>query len=143
LTVKVPRYAVRDGNYLYFSLPGAALRKMFPSGTDKRVTPYFFERAVNLQYKVSARVAGTTARVMMQPLTWQWQAPDAAGQIVFSAVPRNGNQFTVDSRIDLRPAIVPAYRFGEYLWAGDKIGSPALWQVTVELPAAKAPVSAK
>jgi len=143
LTVKVPRYAVRDGNYLYFSLPGAALRKMFPSGTDKRVTPYFFERAVNLQYKVSARVAGTTARVMMQPLTWQWQAPDAAGQIVFSAVPSNGNQFTVDSRIDLRPAIVPAYRFGEYLWAGDKIGSPALWQVTVELPAVKAPVSAK
>lgn len=141
LTVKVPHYGVRDGRYLYFTLPGRQLQRLLPLGNVSRATPYFLDRFVNLRYKIAATVAGTPARVMMEPATWSWQAPDRNGRVDFAAA-ASGSGFTIDSTIALVPAVVPPYRFGEYLWVGDKLGSPALWQVTVELPPEKpAPVT--
>ena len=134
LQLQVPHYAVRDGRYLYFTLPGAGVAKLLPSGTEKRTTPYLFNQQVNATYVFNATVAGNPANVLMQPESWKWTTIDESDAIEFQFAQSNTNSFGAELKINLCPAIVPSYRFNEYLWAGDKLAAPSLWQVTLELP---------
>lgn len=134
MVLKVPRFAVRDGNYLYFNFPGAVLRQLLPSGGEKRTMPYYYRHDENIEMTMTATIAGTPARVIMKPGSWRWQAPDRGGMVTFR-FSQEERTFCLSGQIMLRPAVIMPYRFNEYLWVSDRLGSPASWQMAVEMPA--------
>lgn len=110
-TARVPRFAVRDGQFLYFNLPPPH-HVPFPGGAAERKHAYYDEDrgAVELVYDVSLP-AGDLA---VAPAPLDATAPGGLVHAVFTADGAvGGNRFVWHQRLDYRPALIPAHRYGE------------------------------
>lgn len=114
-TARVARYAVRSGDYLTVTLPGAlptpaALR------AATRTQPLY--RAGRLDAETVYRVflPESTDTIAIAPDDLQWQAPSGLGSIAIDTEtvdqPADGDpHITITQRIALAPAVIPAYEY--------------------------------
>ncbi|MDR2845597.1 MAG: DUF3857 domain-containing protein, partial [Puniceicoccales bacterium] len=77
--VKVPRFAVRSGDYLYFELPGA-VRSLLPAGADTRVNPFYIPTHSDAQ-RVWKIALPANVTVIAKPSDIDWKTPGTIGAV--------------------------------------------------------------
>jgi transglutaminase-like putative cysteine protease len=119
------RYGVRDGDYLYFTIPGnfGGLLQ-YPSST--REHPLAWGGYVDILTEFNI-ILPDGYEPVIQPKPFSWQAPVGAGliEVAVDYSPR-ANAIRMVQIADLRPALIPAKDFPGIVKAGRKLAHPGM-----------------
>ncbi len=108
-TVRVPRYAVRDGWNLYCTLPAGAL-SLPGLRADTRTTPYYWDADSEMTITTRVLAPARFAAPHLLPANYTWYAPNQSGYIRCSSSwhPGATNTLTVSQDVRLQAAIIAA-----------------------------------
>lgn len=121
-TVRVPRYAVRDGRSLYGTLPAGAIT--LPGlRADTRSTPYYWDGDSDMTITTRVLAPAAFAEAQLVPANYTWYAPEQSGFIRCSSAWYTGatNTLTVTQEVRLRAAVIPADNYPEVLDANRRL----------------------
>jgi transglutaminase-like putative cysteine protease len=123
LAVAAPRYAVRDGAFMYVTLPegGAGVPGV---RSDMRENPLYWSGPLRQTTRYTIVLPPAFGDVQLAPPVLTWQAP-MGGKIVF-ATTQQSNIVTVVRTIDLKPAIIDALSYPELFEVNRALGHPAM-----------------
>ena len=127
-TVNVPRYAVRDGEYLYVKIP-AGLRQAFRLDSDERTFPWFY--STEDQSKVSYRIIlpEGTEQLYMLPQDIDWNGPDGLGYVQFittTEMDTDGQPIvSIHQERNLQSAIIGSDEYESLLYINRRTASPS------------------
>ncbi|MDD5697242.1 MAG: DUF3857 domain-containing protein [Victivallaceae bacterium] len=124
--VKIPDYVVKDGKYLYFTLPDNCLDDLIRTGAEKRENPYFQSRYQRLRVKYSVELPGNCKQVVLQPEDRLFKYPQDGGSIRITARQSAPRRLEITYNIDLKPRIVPAEEYGFLVNMQTALSQPAL-----------------
>jgi len=136
---KVPRYAVRSGEYLYLTLPGMD-KPVLRLRSDTRESALY--RGAPLRSVIRHRVtlpAGVTG-VHLLPDDFTWEGPAGLGGLSLRQVSRADGEarvVEVTRRVDFNSAVVPPEHYQSLLEMNAKVTHPEARTVLVGLPAAE------
>ncbi|QBG47477.1 DUF3857 domain-containing protein [Verrucomicrobia bacterium S94] len=121
--VTAERYAVTDGEYLYFSVPGG-LGGLLSYRSNERTLPLAWGNYVDsiIEYSITLPEGYEPA---ILPRTFSWQAPQGAG-LVEIAVEYSEKNHTIRmvQMADLKPALIPGKDFPDIIQAMKKLAHP-------------------
>ena len=122
-SVAAKRYAVQDGEYLYFTVPGG-LGGLLQYRANERDQPLAWKRHIDtlVEYNI---ILPDGYEPAILPRTFSWQAPEGAGlvEVTVEYSPR-ANAIRMVQLANLRPALIPAEKFPAILEAGRKLAHP-------------------
>ncbi len=122
-SVVAERYAVSDGDYLYFTVPGG-LGGLLKYRSNERTLPLAWNSYVDsiTEYNI---VLPDGYEPVILPRDFSWQAPHGAGMIEVAVEysPR-ANAIRIVQMADLKPALIPASEFPDILKAGRRLAHP-------------------
>ena len=121
-SVTIEKFAVRDGEYLYFSLPGGGLG-LSGVRADKRENPIFWNSENDYSYIAKITLPENFKTVELAPKNFDWLAPEKAGEIIIKTK-QNKNVLTVIKKENLKPAIIPEKEYKELLEINRKLSHP-------------------
>jgi hypothetical protein len=111
-TVRVPRFAVRDGKFLYFNLPGQQAGQRLPGAAAERRNPYYAEDKGSFENSYVFDLPPGELAVV--PASFDLPAPADLAHVTLkvdgSTAP---NRVKFDLNFSLKPALVPAHRYDE------------------------------
>ncbi len=116
-SVRASRYAVRDGDYLYFELP-QSLSGLFGLRSDTHENPFYQGRDQSVRVSTTVELPGEFSQVVLAPDPSRWQLP-ADGGIVRISVSNQGREgdgpvrLAITHEVDLNPFILEADRYPE------------------------------
>ncbi|MDZ8119847.1 DUF3857 domain-containing protein [Pontiella agarivorans] len=122
-TVSAERYAVADGEYLYFSVPGG-LGGLLSYRSNERTLPLAWNNYIDsiVEYTIALPEG---YEPVIQPRAFSWQAPQGAG-LVEMAVEYSEKNHTIRmvQMADLKPTLIPAKDFPDIIQAMKKLAHP-------------------
>jgi len=126
-TVRVPRYAVRAGEYLYFTMP-ASLQDTFGFRSETRDNPIFWPGPRRIAIRTTLTLPKEFATLALQPAEVEWQSPRGAGVVRILTYRRkedaaaqtgpaggNGAGYVIEQNVILAPAMIPAMDYDDLL----------------------------
>ena len=121
----IDRYAVRDGENFYFTLP-SGMGNVLGLTQDKRENPLFWSGDTRATITSQITLPETFTTVQLAPPDLQWEAPESAGTITFTTThdPEKKNKLTVKQEINLNSAIIPARYYPDLLETNRKLSHP-------------------
>lgn len=119
---RLPLYAVREGDFLYVTLPEAngdlpALK------STRRDNPYYIEKPVRRTTRYEIELPDGWEPALM-PETARFDLPADGGFARISAV-RQDNRIVIMRQVELRPTLIPAGEYARLLQAHEGLNSPA------------------
>ncbi len=128
LPVSIPRFAVKDGDFLYFSLP-YGIHDLFGNLTDDRERPYYNENdsIYNIFYNIRLPA---NARCLLVPGAMTWQGP--AGKVI-RTVKRESGMIVLHQHAKLRPAVLALDDYRELLELDRSLKHPKANTVLLQL----------
>lgn len=102
-TVKVDHYAVSDGRFLYFDLPGAP--RFLPASGDLRVLPLLDKDDRREEVRVELSLPPGYSHLLIAPRARSLTAPDGAGTAVITSQFGHG-RWLLTYRLDREPAVI-------------------------------------
>jgi hypothetical protein len=118
------RYAVRDANYLYLTLPGQ-LGKLLQYRSATRTLPLEWDRPIDVE-NTQILVLPDDFEPAILPKDFSWDAPCDAGririQVEYDPLP---NALLIHQEAHLKPAIIPAEKFPEIIRAARQLAHPS------------------
>ena len=160
---KVPKYAVKDNNYLYFKLP-ATLSNLFSLRADSRENPLFINKNINKEIHILIAQPKSFRIPEITPLSFKWVSPLFNGSIETEsilitpialrnnnlAIPinelgedlirtlkdsRNALYITFDANVS--PALYPAALYSQVLKAQNKLSIPSAKEIMLTVSASE------
>jgi len=132
-TVDIPRYAVRDGRYLYVTLPegmGSILRL----NTDTRDGAFYRSEPQRTTVRYDIKLPATTRQVHLLPPELEWEGPDSLGTIRFEQQSTaDPHHLTLTREVDLKPAVVRPEAYPVLLDLHQQLQHPSIRTILVEL----------
>ncbi|MBL7076177.1 MAG: DUF3857 and transglutaminase domain-containing protein [Kiritimatiellae bacterium] len=132
-TVDIPRYAVRDGNYLYVTLPigmGSILRL----NTDTRDSAFYRGSPERATVRFDVKLPPTTRQVHLLPPEIAWEGPNGLGTIHFDQQPtEDPHHLTLTQEVDLNPAVIRPEAYPVLLDLHQQLQHPSVRTILVEL----------
>ena len=116
-SVRASKYAVRDGDYLYFELP-QSLSGLFGLRSDTHENPFYQGRDQSIRVSTTIELPPEFSQVVLAPDEGDWQLP-ADGGTVRVSVSNQGREgdgpvrLAVTHEVDLNPFILEADRYPE------------------------------
>ncbi len=131
-SVYAPRYGVQDGDYFYFTLPGAGLANLLKYRSSERTLPLGWENYVDsLAEYIIVLPDGYEPAIL--PDSFSWQAPEGAGVIdVTVEYDSMANAIHIVQIANLQPALIPADKFPGIIEAGRKLAHPDMRTVLLK-----------
>ncbi len=129
-SVSIDNFAVRDGEYLYFILPGGGL-SLPGVRADKRENPVFWNFENDYSYTAKITLPEKFTSVELSPKNFNWSAPEKAGDIIIKTG-ENKNVLTVIKKEQLKPAIIPENEYKDLLETNRKLSHPDKQTVLVK-----------
>lgn len=126
-TVRVARYAVRDGRSLYGTLPAGAIT--LPGlRADTRSTPYYWDSDSEMTITTRVLAPAVFADAQLIPAPYTWYAPAQSGFIRCSSSWHTGatNTLLVGQEVRLRAAVLPADEYPQLLDANRRLTHPSM-----------------
>jgi len=136
-TVRVPRYAVRAGGYLYFTMP-ASLQDRFGFRSDTRDNPIFWPDPRRIAIRTTLTLPQEFATLALQPAEVEWKAPQGAGVVRVLSYRRkegtaaqaeagggNGACYVIEQTMNLVPAMIPPMDYDELLHIQSLLNHPS------------------
>lgn len=77
-SVRAEKYAVRDGDFLYFELP-QSLKNMLSLRSDVHENPFYFDVDLHLRYAIVVELPAGFSRVVLAPEQRDWLLPAGGG----------------------------------------------------------------
>jgi transglutaminase-like putative cysteine protease len=132
-TVSIPRYAVRDGKYLYVTLP-AGVGDLLRLNTDTRDGAFYRSEPQRTTVRYDLKLPATTRKVHMLPPEIDWQGPDGFGTIRFEQQPTDDpHHVTLTQEVDLHPAVIRPEAYPVLLKLHQQLQHPSTRTVLIEL----------
>ncbi len=122
LSVKVERFAVRDGDYLYLRVPGIS-GSPFALDSDTRDNPFYVARPVRRVVTAHVRLPSDMKKVSLRPPEADWSVPANAGIIRVSSARSNGS-LTLTRVVELAPTVIPASGYNKLLTINRELRHP-------------------
>ncbi len=122
-SVAADRYAVLDGDYLYFTVPGG-LGGLLQYRSSERTLPLSWNGYVDslVEYNI---VLPDGYEPLILPRNFSWQAPEGAGLVEVAVdYSERANAVRIVQMADLKPALIPADRFADIVEAGRRLAHP-------------------
>ncbi|MEN7973355.1 MAG: DUF3857 domain-containing protein, partial [Verrucomicrobiota bacterium] len=122
-SVAAKRYAVLDGDYLYFTVPNG-LGGLLKYRSSERTLPLVWNNYIDTIIECNIVLPDGYEPAIL-PRNFSWQAPNGAGMVEVAVVysPR-ANALRIVQMADLKPALVPASEFPEIIKAGRRLAHP-------------------
>jgi len=122
-SIVADRYAVSDGDYLYFTVPGG-LGGLLKYRSSERTLPLAWNNHIDTMTECNIVLPDGYEPAIL-PRDFSWQAPNGAGMIEVAVEysPR-ANAIRIVQMADLRPALIPASEFPDILKAGRRLAHP-------------------
>jgi hypothetical protein len=125
-SVFADRYAVVDGDYLYFTLPGGLGGKLLTYRSSERTLPFVWPNHIDMMTETNVILPEGYEPVIL-PESFSWQAPEGAGIIEVSVeFSPSANAIRIVQLADLRPALFPASDFQNIVNAGRRLAHPKM-----------------
>jgi hypothetical protein len=122
-SVVADRYAVADGDYLYFTVPGG-LGGLLKYRSNERTLPLQWGGYVDSIAEYNIVLPNGYEPVIM-PNNFSWQAPRGAGMVeVAVEYSERANAIRMVQMADLKPALIPAKDFPGIIEASKKLAHP-------------------
>jgi len=122
-SVSADRYAVQDGDYLYFTVPGG-LGGLLKYRSNERTLPLAWNSYIDTIIEINI-VFPDGYEPAILPGNFSWQAPKGAGmvEVAVEYSPR-ANAARIVEMADLKPALIPAGEFPDIVKAGRRLAHP-------------------
>ena len=122
-SVHAPRYAVQDGDYLYFTVPGG-FTDLIKYRSNERTLPLSWEGYVDVLTEYNIVLPDGYEPVIL-PKSFSWQAPQGAGlvEVAVDYSPR-ANAVRIVQIADLKPVMIPADAFADIIEASRNLAHP-------------------
>ncbi|MDF7825633.1 DUF3857 domain-containing protein [Pontiellaceae bacterium B12227] len=122
-SVVADRYAVQDGEYLYFVVPGG-LGNLLSYRSNERTLPLAWNNYVDTISEYNIILPDGFEPVIM-PKAFSWQAPHGAGMVEIAVeYSKRANAIRMVQIADLKPALIPAEEFPAIIEASRKLAHP-------------------
>ncbi len=121
--VTADRYAVQDGDYLYFTID-SGLGGLFNYRSNERTLPLAWENFDDrvIEYNITLPDGYEPA---IMPGNFSWQAPGGAGRVEITAeYSEPENTIRIVQTADLKPALIPAEEFPGIIEAAKQLAHP-------------------
>lgn len=122
-SVVADRYAVRDGDYLYFVIPGG-LGNLLSYRSNERTLPLAWESHVDriIEYNI---ILPDGYEPVILPNAFSWQSSLGAGMIEIAVeYSKQAHTLRMLQIADLKPALIPAEDFPAMVEAAKKLAHP-------------------
>ncbi|MEE9367853.1 MAG: DUF3857 domain-containing protein [Pontiella sp.] len=130
-SIVVNRYAVQDGEYLYFVVPGG-LGNLLNFRSSERTLPLAWNNDLDtiIEYNI---VLPDGYEPAILPKSFSWQAPNGAGMIEVAVVySERANAIRMVQMADLKPALIQADDFPVIIDASRKLAHPDMRTVLLK-----------
>ncbi len=136
-SVYAPRYGVRDGDYLYFTLPDDLLGGLLKYRSNERTLPLSWENYVDRVAEFIIILPDGYEPAIM-PRNFSWQAPEGAGMVDVSVeYDPLANAIRMVQIADIQPALIPADKFPAIMAAGRRLAHPDMHTILLKKTATK------
>lgn len=134
LSVILENYAVRDGKYLYFTLP-ETYENILRLDAARRISPFYIADPRREEYITHLHLPASVAQIEMHPQSAYHILPHEAGRIVFTPLldPDDPTRITCDMKIEIVPAIIPADEYQTLRTINTEVGHPNMSMVLLIL----------
>ncbi|HBF35411.1 TPA: hypothetical protein DDW35_12690, partial [Candidatus Sumerlaeota bacterium] len=127
LTVKADKYAVREADRLYLTLPGS-LGNLFKLRSDQRANPLYWGGPNRQTITTDIVLPEEFRKIILAPENLEWNAPNNAGSIHIerhSKREKGGDTLSFVYETDLLPAVLAPTYYGELLEINRRLSHPA------------------
>ena len=131
-TVKVPRFAVRDGDFLYFNLP-AQMSVRLPALPNERANPFCAEEEAEVVTRNTVRLPAGQLR--LAPGNVEIVSPGGWLRLTQSTAAADGGPLQVEQTLRIASALVQPADYEELQQASARIRHPSLRAVLLKLDA--------
>jgi hypothetical protein len=129
--VRVPRFAVRDGRFLYFNLP-AQMAVRLPALPNERANPYHSEESFEVVTKHEVQLP--PGRILLAPATGEMVAPGRWGRLAMATErDEGGSRFRSTQTLTLAPELIESSKYAELQQAAARMRHPSLRSMLFEL----------
>jgi len=116
-SVRVEKYAVRDGDFLYFELP-QSLRNLFGLRSDTHENPFYLGSDQSFRVSTAVELPPGFSQVVLAPDQRDWQLPAGGGTVRVSVSNQSQGddgpvRLTVTHEVDLNPFMLEAQGYPE------------------------------
>lgn len=124
-SIVADRYAVADGEYLYFTIPGG-LERLLKYRSNERTLPLAWTDHTDRMIKHNIVLPEGYEPVIL-PHNFSWQAPDGAGMVeVAVEYSESSNTIRMIHMADLKPALIQPEDFPSIITASQKLAHPEM-----------------
>jgi hypothetical protein len=124
--VVAERFAVADGEYLYFTVPGGLGGSLLTYRSSERTLPLAWNNHIDILLEAYI-VLPEGYEPAILPENFSWQAPGGAGLIeVAVEYSQLAHAILITQIADLRPALIPAEAFPDIIEAGRRLAHPGM-----------------
>ncbi len=111
--VTVDKYAVCDGDTIYFEVPNALA--VLGLRTDKHETPYYIAGPVESDTTITVKLPEGYSKILMAPPGKVWQLPDNAGTLTSEVSCNDSGIMTITQKVRLNEAVVDPDHYAELM----------------------------
>jgi len=132
LEIVIPKYAVCEKNYLYFSLP-KTLGNFLGINSEARESPIYWSSPLNSKTTLEISLPDGFNKFELIPPAVEWEAPGKAGTLKAESKVLGGANpsLKVTYSIDFNPAIISELDYGALLTISRKLSHPKMSMIMV------------
>ena len=128
--VTVDKYAVCDGNSIYFEVPNTL--SVLGLRTDKHESPYFINGPVKSDLVINIKLPEGYSKVLMAPPGKVWQLPDNAGQLICEVTSDDSGNMTITQKVRINEAIITPDHYDELMEINRQISHKNMEMILVQ-----------
>ncbi len=132
-TVAMPRYGVRDGKYLYVTLP-QGIGDVLQLTTDTREQAFYRGDPLRSTVRYDVNLPANTKAVHLVPPVIDWEGPNGFGTIRFTQpAGDDANHLTLLQDVDIHPAVIRPESYPVLRDLHQRLRHPSARMLLVEL----------
>jgi hypothetical protein len=128
--VTVDKYAVCDGDKIYFEVPNSL--SVLGLRTDKHLSPYYIATHTEAEIRVNIDLPEGYSEILMAPDTKVWQLPNGAGTLKVDVTRHDNGDITIVQKINLDYAVVDPENYDQLLEINRQIGHKSMEMILVK-----------
>ncbi len=132
--VTVDKYAVCDGDSIYFDVPNAL--SVLGLRTDEHETPYYITGPVEAEVRIRIDLPEGYGQVLMAPESRVWQLPNGAGTLTTEVSRDDAGDMTIVQTVILDDAVVDPENYDELMEINRQISHKNMEMILVKKAAA-------
>jgi transglutaminase-like putative cysteine protease len=127
--ISVENYAVKEGRFLYFKLPGNILKNIIRLHSDKRESPYYMGGRLDFSLNYAIELPAEVESISMLPPELDINLPKDGGKIQLTSKyqsDKSRRQLNINCQVQLYPSIFSTYEYQDLLTISSKLSHPSM-----------------